>query len=258
MEIIQGEKFIQLADEKYIFYKHTHEVNEFLDNIDFNEDFILISHNSDGKVKDDDKFPNADIRKVPNNLKYWYSQNVCIDDSRLISIPIGMENSKWFNYFGVHKINKIIEKLKDDRKIINTVYINHNVNTNLQERSIVYEMFNNSSFCTIELGGNGVDYDRYINNIYNHKFVICPEGNGTDTHRTWETLYLGSIPIEKRNNNNKFYYDLPICFVDEWCDITEEFLEFEYKRITETIFNLKKIDFGYWVKDIMDKKKKIM
>jgi hypothetical protein len=28
-----------------------------------------------------------------------------------------------------------------------------------------------------------------------YRFVVCPRGNGIDTHRFWETLYRGSLPI---------------------------------------------------------------
>ena len=90
------------------------------------------------------------------------------------------------------------------------------------------------------------NFDRYIENIHSHKFVLCPEGNGTDTHRTWETLYTGSIPIEKRNLNNRFYQDLPICFVDNWSEISESFLENEYYRIKNSTWNLEKLDFNFW------------
>ena len=32
--------------------------------------------------------------------------------------------------------------------------------------------------------------------IFNkYKFILCPLGNGVDSHRIWETLYSGSIPI---------------------------------------------------------------
>ena len=89
-------------------------------------------------------------------------------------------------------------------------------------------------------------FDEYLDNIYNHKFVFSPEGNGMDTHRTWECLYVGTIPIERRNLNNRFYTDLPICFVDNWEDLTEEFLESEFIRIKSVHGIWKKLTFEYW------------
>jgi len=88
--------------------------------------------------------------------------------------------------------------------------------------------------------------------VKKHKFVLCPEGNGTDTHRTWETLYVGSIPIEKRNINNSFYQDLPICFVDSLSEINEDFLNYEFDRIKNTKWNLDKLNFSYWKDKIIN------
>jgi hypothetical protein len=34
--------------------------------------------------------------------------------------------------------------------------------------------------------------------------------------------------------------------VDEWSDITEDFLNKEYERIINTIWNLEKLNFKYW------------
>ena len=75
---------------------------------------------------------------------------------------------------------------------------------------------------------------------------MCPEGNGIDTHRTWECLYMNTIPIEKININNQYYTDLPICFVNRWKEITEEFLEKEYIRINSIKWNMNKLSFEYW------------
>jgi hypothetical protein len=57
---------------------------------------------------------------------------------------------------------------------------------------------------------------------------------------------LGTIPIERKNLNNRFYDNLPICFVNEWEDLTEEFLEREYRRIKSDKWNIAKITFEYW------------
>ena len=57
---------------------------------------------------------------------------------------------------------------------------------------------------------------------------------------------MGCIPIEKRNLNNRFYADLPICFVNDWEEVTEEFLVRELIRIRSTEWNMEKLTFTYW------------
>lgn len=243
MEFIQGEKFVKLSNENNIFYRHTHEVNNFLNNINITTPFILVSHNSDGFVGLPEREDAADINLIPNNLVKWYAQNVNVKHHKLESIPIGLENSMWFPE--LKKIKKLKNKLQEKKHIKNLVYVNHNITTH-KKRGLIYRHLNNNKWATLDYGRNGTNYDHYINSIYNHRFVVCPAGHGIDTHRTWETLYLNTIPIEKRNINNSFYEDLPICFVDEWEEITEDFLNNEYIRIINTKYNLEKLDFNYW------------
>jgi hypothetical protein len=62
---------------------------------------------------------------------------------------------------------------------------------------------------------------------------------------------LNTIPIEKRNINNQFYIDLPICFVNNWDEITEDFLNSEYERINNIEWNYDKLTFSYWKEKIL-------
>ena len=250
-DYLQGMKFRELHNGVDIFYVNTHDVNTFFDNINFDHDFILISHNSDGNVTELPKREyDANFNKKPKNLKKWFAQNVCVNDDIMISLPIGLENSEWFTH--LNKIGSMKLKLETEKQIKNLLYINHNISTNPKERESPYRIFSDKSYATCVMGQNGTNYHNYLDEIYNHKFVLCPEGNGTDTHRTWECLYMNTIPIEKRNINNLHYKDLPICFLDDWEEITEDFLKKEYERINKIEFNKEKITFNFWQKTIKD------
>ena len=266
-DLISGEKFVELSmkifsvydtadyykfpntfsiendNECEVVYTHNHYTRKFFEILkDYKKKIILISHNSDNNINKTD---------IPECVIRWYSQNVNFISEKLESIPIGLENSIWFE--NIHKKDKLINKQNEIKNHKNLLYINHNIQTNYNERVEPYNLFKNSKWATIEFGRNGYNYDEYIDNIYNHKFVLSPRGNGMDTHRLWETLYLGSIPIEKRNINNQFYTDLPICFVNNWNEITEDFLNNEYKRIVNSNWNLDKLKFEYWRNKIIGK-----
>jgi len=269
MDFIVGEKFYNVADfvfssdrNKYdhddynkqvstfdigklkdtnIVYLHTIYKDKFFEiikNLDYK--FVVVTHNSDINIDD--------INNLPDNVIKWFSQNVDIIDDRLQSLPIGLENERWFQ--NIRKKEKIVSKVYEEKNIKNLLYINHNINTNKLERIEPYKLLDND-WTTLHMGANGQNFDTYLDNIYNHKFVLSPRGNGIDTHRKWEALYLNTIPIEKRNVNNTFYEDLPICFVDNWGDITEEFLNSEYERITNTEWNMDKLNMSYWSKSIL-------
>ena len=264
-DVIQGDKFVKIADYTYapeikcdgdydklsntfdiskvkygdIIYTHTFYVKqlfEIIKNID--KQVTVVTHNSDTNV---DFTP-------PDNVFKWFTQNVNIYHPKIESIPIGLENDRWFP--NLKKKEKMIDKLQQPREHKNLVYMNHNVDNNPPKRLKPYQLLENKSWVTSVRGVNGIGFDEYLDNIYNHKFVICPDGNGIDTHRLWECLYMGSIPIVKRSCNSFFYIMLPICMVDDWEEVTEDYLnttlaDFEDKR-RHMIWNMKQLEFGYW------------
>ena len=56
-----------------------------------------------------------------------------------------------------------------------------------------------------------------------YMFVICPEGNGVDTHRLWEAFYLKTVPIIRKNKISSFLLkaNLPILVLDNWSDLSK-------------------------------------
>jgi hypothetical protein len=266
MDWIQGEKFWQIADFIYtpkevrkddyyrlrntfdvkklydgcVIYTHTIYVRELFAILKhLNVIVTVITHNSD---------VNVDVSyDIPENIRVWYAQNVDTLNPTVKSIPIGLENNRWFPK--IRKKEKMLELMNSSEIPVfkNILYVNHNINTNPDKRLIVYDLLRGKSWVTVEEGKNGIDFDNYLSNIDNHCFVACPEGNGIDTHRIWECLYLGAIPIVVRNYNTRFYQDLPICFIDSWQEITEEFLKDQHEYITKfNIWNLEKLTFSYW------------
>jgi len=223
-----------------IFFVKTDLIDLFYSNYIPNYPFKLITHNSDYSI-------NKNYLEYLDNklLVSWYSQNVNFKHKKLKSIPIGLENSQWFPE--TRKIEKLFNINSTPKNIKNLVYLNLNILNNPGVRQPIYDMLNNKPYVTTQYGRNGLGYDEYLDNLYNHKFMICPEGNGIDVHQPWESLYVNTIPIQKKNINNSNWRELPICWLDDWEQLTDEnFLISEYKRISETKFDLSKLDFDYW------------
>ena len=83
------------------------------------------------------------------------------------------------------------QKYFQDHLFCNWVYMNHNILTNPKERQEPYDLFFDKMWVTVEKEcKNGYAFDKYLENLCMHKYVICPEGNGVDTHRLWESLYM--------------------------------------------------------------------
>ena len=71
-----------------------------------------------------------------------------------------------------------------------------------------------------------VDYNHFLLNLANHKFIVCPRGNAIDCHRNWEVLYMRRVPVMKTDPYLiELVKDLPVLWVSDYGDITEEFLK---------------------------------
>ena len=216
-----------------IIYTPTFFADSLIEELrNFDKKVIVITHNCDTNMN----------LSPPNCVVEWFSQNVDIIHDRVESIPIGLENDCWYP----EKKVKMIEKLKELRNYKNLVYMNHNIATNPAKRTKPYELLKDKSWVTTNMGENGYGFDSYLDNIYNHKFVICPEGNGIDTHRIWECLYMGTIPIVKKNINNWFYNEMPILYINEWEEINEDLLNGMYELYHNGEWNKEMLTFGYW------------
>lgn len=185
--------------------------------------------------------------QMPPNIIRWFSPNIQARGDRIESIPLGIETLQRYEFHHIRKEEKMLQKLQEEKTLKNLLFMCHSSHqANIKDREEAYGVLGGKPYVTSIYHPNIFDFDNYIDNIYRHKFVICPEGSGLDCHRNWECIYLDTIPVMKRNINTTFYEDLPICFVESWSQVTEEFLNKEYDRIINTAWNLDKTYFEYW------------
>ena len=225
MDLVTGEKIRDFVIFKTDFgYVDTHYLK--CENIDKN---VYISHNSDGCIQSG-KARDCDFdfveESLPSTFKTLFAQNMDVLSSRVRPLPIGLENSEW------HKGKKFLEieaVMKQNIPKTKWLYVNHEITTNPKEREDPYRIFKNLGFATVV--SKKRSYLDYIKDMKSHKFVLCPEGNGLDTHRTWEALYMGAIPIvKKRVFVQMFSRIMPMLIVENWQDITLDYLKREYHR----------------------------
>ena len=202
-------------------------------------EFKLITHNSDKCVSK---------CEVPDNLIRWYAQNLDFVHPKVEPIPIGLENQSW--HPGKRAVlDYMIAEKNNPHRIRNAALCQFNPETFSHER---YPLFNmvmskqvaaHSYFCL-----NGIEFNLYCENLIKYKFCLCPRGNGIDTHRLWEAILLGCIPIVKRAyscyNYNEPY---PALFVDSWYEVTEELLRHVSElEIDKSLFDTKILTKSYW------------
>jgi len=173
--------------------------------------FTLILHNSD------DEFGEYQLKylDIPN-CKKIYTQNMNIQHPQVKPLPIGIANSFW-KWGDIKIINEVIN---DGFSNINSYFIYANFN---KGDGLRYERRGD---CYDTVSDNGIaiqdntDYKSYLQQLKQYKFCISPEGNGIDCYRTWESLYMKTIPICKRSLMvEEFAKIFPIYIVDDWSEL---------------------------------------
>jgi hypothetical protein len=82
--------------------------------------------------------------------------------------------------------------------------------------------------------------------------VLCPEGNGFDTHRFWETLYMGGIPVVIKNPYLDTFFDkVPCIKLNTWTELSDtKLIESLWHSANNKKWNSLFISFDYWRREI--------
>lgn len=187
---------------------------------------VLYTHNSDHHF-------NNEYKKLVecNNIVHIYAQNIDYDNynSKITLLPIGLANAMWphgdmIAFYTVIKDTYRYIKKKD-------IYVNINPNTYMYRREILDKIKETNCYDL----SSGKPYIEYLKDLSEHRFCLCIRGNGVDTHRFWESLYLGVIPVIINNkvtscdNFVRYLRDLDIPFVEIKAD-NLDILGLKYNR----------------------------
>jgi hypothetical protein len=75
--------------------------------------------------------------------------------------------------------------------------------------------------------------------------------------RTWEALLLGCYPIVKSSFLNPLYKDLPIVIVQNWEEVTKDFLDKKLEEFRGKTFAWEKLYAPYWFDKIRSEQNKV-
>ncbi len=177
---------------------------------------------------------------IPENVVSIHAANAVIFGGKVHPFPHGIERIM----YGGYDRHEILESfIKHDQKPNKLLFICHRDDTGA--RGNIRDKFKGQQWATVapKLG-----YEEYLFGIKNHKFVLCPSGNGIESARNWETLYMRRVPIFKRHPYlEEMFKDFPVLFVDDFSEVTEELLiknDHLYQKAQE--FDMKLLDLDYW------------
>lgn len=194
----------EISTAKVIFCP-SHKLGEFLANYGNSVTAkVMILGNSDHDF-------NEPIVGLPSSIKKVFCQNLMFEDSRYQVIPIGIENLRLAKNGIVDLFKPIYFNMaKQEKILVGPFGLTH------PER---YELLNaNYGNSLIENHFKRMSPKEYARLSSSFRYVAVPRGNGMDTHRFWETLYRGGIPVVKKSSWSKQIAALgyPIIELESW------------------------------------------
>jgi len=230
--------------ENSIIFSHTDFIDflfKHLKNKIHLRNLKLITHWSDTKIDE------YNFIKKPDSISNWYGVHINFKNKNLCPIPLGLSG----NYSPKNLIPKyyLNSKPRSKELVKNTLlYINFQKNTNHNERDVLEDMFKEVAW--VKIDSPNLELNEYLLALEEAHFVLCPFGNGFDTHRLWETLYAGSIPIVLSHTTYECTENLPVLVVKSFQDITQQLLLDTLKEFDKKDFNFDKLKIDYWVDKI--------
>lgn len=167
--------------------------------------FVLFSHNGDRVIGEQFR---KELER--DRLFAWFTQNPSLVHRKLHALPIGIANPCWPH---------------GDQRVFRSVRARQTPKTKLFDVS--FKVATNPvvrEYCIQQTGLTPLPerpFDAYLEGVASSHFCVSPEGNGIDCQRTWEALYLRTIPVLTRNIVTDQHADLPMIVLDDWADFRE-------------------------------------
>ncbi|MEI7932452.1 MAG: exostosin family protein [Alphaproteobacteria bacterium] len=204
---------------------------------------------------DDDVLLKIGVHLTPDLI--WLTTNASARDPRVRTLPIGLTDYCGFSPYhaiigdtGAFKALIDAHPRREDRLVL----MNFQDGAHPTIRGAVRQLFQGKPFVT-ESGyaPDASGHARYVEGLRSNAFCLAPRGVGVDTHRMWESLYAGCIPIVQRSQAMKAFEDLPVFFVDRWeeaCD--EAVLKKARDAFHRKTWDLRKLTLSYWYAKICE------
>lgn len=161
---------------------------------------MLVTHNSDYPV-------DVRYRRLLRSwrIRTWFAANVAFRHRKLIPLPLGIANPHWEH--GDPEALRLAQAGSTHKEAL--VDVSFSLGTNQAERRYCLQQTG------LELAPR-LPYPDYLARLASARFCLSPRGHGIDTHRTWEALYLRTIPIVTRSALTDEYAELPWIVLDDW------------------------------------------
>ena len=252
MDTIQLNKFSKLHNGNDVFFCKTDFLLQDFEQIKkLKNDVTLISGNSDYII--DNRF----LEVLPKNVKKWYAQNAMINTDVIKTLPMGIENYKpsdrtghGVGYDRVSTKVMLIDNLKQ-KEPQKFVYSNFKIQNNVSHRSEVAKYCKTSEH--IDWDEPNLSLSTFFKKMLSYEAIVCPDGNGPDTHRFYEVLYMGRIPIVfNKVLYNNLYHKFPCVILEDISELLDyDLLREKIDDVKSKEYDLSVLDTQYWIDEIL-------
>jgi hypothetical protein len=182
---------------------------------------------------------------IPQSIEICLFQNLNFRHEKYQVLPIGIENlSLAVNGFPSFFTKKRGDSIKLERLLIGPFSPTHS------ERNGSIDL--HKSLQCSDYFHDRLPPEEYHNLISRYRFVLCPRGNGIDTHRFWETVYHGGIPVvnESEWSRNIKNLGIPILEINKMSHFENQ-LQISVANGTQINPNqIKELWWPYWKEKI--------
>jgi hypothetical protein len=181
----------------------------------------------------------------PPHVFHWFGTNMFVENPTATPLPLGLGNADGKVTLHWTEIQRASQNPPQRKRLL---YANFGTSSNPAVRVPLLNWVRHpdQSWITTETHSAESGKSGYLSQLLSHHFVLCPPGNGEDTHRMWEALYCGAIPVVRESPAMREFKELPILFVPDLMPISEDTLHETLKNRHTSGAGLHMLDASYW------------
>jgi len=180
------------------------------------EPIYIITTDGDCKVPSDLE-PHVVQRMLDSPLVIkWYTQNYdgSLVHPKLRPIPIGLDLHTGLSPFEkLRRLHSVLQNAIPWKRRENKILMDITSLWN-EERLIAANLLSTSS--QIATMVERVPFVQAMQRYSHYRYAVSLAGNGLDCHRTWELLFLNTVPVVKTNSLDPLYSGLPVIILKDW------------------------------------------
>jgi hypothetical protein len=187
-------------------------------------------------------------------VKWALATNATTTSKRVQPLPLGLTND--CDDGPLHRLlgdrtplRKVVAEGREKSSYTGIIYANFNPGTH-RSREALHRLLGEVTTSLVSTPDYSVaGRSAYLRGLRDADFVLCPRGNGIDTHRLWETLYVGGLPIVEEFPRCRDLLDgLPVVVVPNWSKISDaKFMERSWHEMHEAMHHSERLTLSFYV-----------